>query len=471
MPKLEEPKVVATIHDASNPITVSMAKEFLGWSTDGDDEYSLRDIDGTKIYCLNNMNNRPLYKSNYEKLKQEILRRRWLFNGEPIIIGESGKVLNGQHSLIALVLSSQEITQNPELWEEYWNEEPYIEKLVVSGVSEDDSIVNTMDTCKPRSLADVIFRSEYFSSTKPGERKKISKTADFAVRTMWQRTGASLDAFSVKRTHAESLNFIERHMKIIDSIKFIHDLECGNEKHVTKLISLGNASALLYLMAAGSSDQSYYSAIDTRSEDNIKFDLWENAEEFWEKLISDDSFEVVRKAIGKLVLDGDSTAASTAAIIIKSWELFVEGTSITPGKLKLKYVTNDHGANILGETPTLGGIDLGIPDELPDGDEETTSSEIETRKAEVKKKTKKSTEDKKPVSKVKKRKAQGGGDLDVGDTCWVIEEDEESNWPGKITEIYGAGDAKIAKVKVSNGYAGAGNEYETAYDKIQRDKP
>lgn len=469
MPKLEEALVTVTVHDSSNPITVEMAKKLLGWTTEGEGDCCVRDVDGTKIYCTNNLNNRPIYKSNYEKLKQEILRRRWSLNGEPVIIGEEGKLLNGQHSLIALVLSSQEVTQHPELWEDYWDEEPYIEKVVVEGISEDDSVVNTMDTCKPRSLADVIFRSEYFSEVKSSEKKKVSKTADFTVRTLWQRTGASLDAFAVKRTHAESLNFIERHSRILSAIRFIHELEDGNEKNVSSLISLGNASALLYLMGSSSSGREYYAALDTRNEDNMSFDLWDSAEEFWKKLVNDDSLEVVRKAIGQLVLDGDNTAASTAAIVIKAWELFLQDKSITPSKLKLKYVENDHGAKILGETPVIGGIDLGIPDELPD--EEDSSEVIETRKKQVKRKAKKATEDKKPTKTKRRRKGQGGGSLDVGDKCWVLGDDEESHWHGTITDMYGVGDARTVRVKVANGFAGAGNEYEAPYSGVQAEKP
>lgn len=470
MPKVTEPTIEVTVHDIDNPITVELAKELLGWEGAEKGKALLRDLEGNQITCKNNLDNRPLYKSNYDKLKQEILRGFWRLNGEPIIIGETGKVLNGQHSLIALVLSSQEVAQNPELWEDVWDgEEPYIQKVIVHGVSEDDEVVNTMDTCKPRSLSDVIYRSEFFQDLSGPDRKKSSKTAEFAVRLLWDRTGAKLEAYCSSRTHSEFLNLIERHGKVLEAVRLVQDREEGTKSKLSRFLSLGRISGLLYLMASSTSSSEYFQSSESRTEDNLNFDLWDEAVQFWEGLIDSPDFDPVRKSLSKLIVDGDSTANSKQAVIIKAWECFIADKKITATKLKLKYEDNDNGVPILCETPTVGGIDLGAPTELP-GESDTTDDEeeeIEERKEKVKKASvKKKTDEDKPI---KPRRSKKG--YDVGDTVWAICEEEDSHWKGEITDIYGAGSSKVVKLKVANGFSGAGNEYEHPYTKIQTEKP
>jgi|TARA_R110000824_G_scaffold89320_8_gene219090 hypothetical protein len=472
MPKVTEPTIEVTAHDSFNPITVSLAKKLLGWEVVEKGQGLFRDLEGNQIQCSNNLDNRPLYRSNYEKLKQEILRGYWRLNGEPIIIGEGGKVLNGQHSLIALVLSSQEVTANPELWEDVWEEEPHLEKVIVYGISEDDDVVNTMDTCKPRSLADVIYRSGYFKTLSVGDRKKASKTADFAIRLLWDRTGGGIgDSYGVKRTHSESLDMIDRHNRLLECVSVIQGMEGGTEAKLSRFLPLGSISGLFYLMATSTSSSSeYYEEGATRSEDTLNFDLWEEALKFWEGMISDPSLEAVRKALSKLIVDGDSTAKAKVAILVKGWECFVEGKKITAAKLKLRYEEDKHGTPRLAETPTVGGIDLGTPTELPEEVDAEEEEEMEQRKEEIKKESvkRKATEER----PVKTRKRNGKvREFDVGDTVWALGEEEDSHWQGEVTEVYGAGETKTAKLKVCNGFAGSGNIYEHPYNKIQVEKP
>src|SRR4051812_41844594 len=96
-------------------ITVEQAKILLGWTEDaaeaaewGAREPLFKDRFGKEIYCYNNIINRPIYWSTVEKLVQDHLLRQWEFNGEPIIIGKTGLILNGQHSLIALIMAEQD---------------------------------------------------------------------------------------------------------------------------------------------------------------------------------------------------------------------------------------------------------------------------------------------------------------------------------------------------------------------------
>src|SRR5690349_10718167 len=86
---------------ADKAITMEIAKKLLGWQEQDKDveEYHFTDLYGKKIVCHNNITNRPLYMSIVAILMQEILRKRWVLNGEPIIIGGTGFILNGQHQL------------------------------------------------------------------------------------------------------------------------------------------------------------------------------------------------------------------------------------------------------------------------------------------------------------------------------------------------------------------------------------
>jgi hypothetical protein len=200
-------------------ITVEYAKKLLGWTVEDDKEkfnanYLLKDFSGKKVRCSNNVTNRPLYMAVVKVLIQEILRKRWRLNGESLIIGSTGLILNGQHTLIALILAGQQWEKDPEACDQ-WTTEPTIDKAIVFGIDESDMTVNTMDTCKPRSLADVIYRSEFFSGIKAGDRQACARIADYAVRILWHRTGAGLDAFAPRRTHAESLDFIARHPRLL----------------------------------------------------------------------------------------------------------------------------------------------------------------------------------------------------------------------------------------------------------------
>jgi hypothetical protein len=80
--------------DAS-ALTASQAKGYLGWQEETDKnkfgaDYvrELANLYPRKVRCINNVTNRPLTRSVLLTLKQEILRGKWQFNGESIIIGD-----------------------------------------------------------------------------------------------------------------------------------------------------------------------------------------------------------------------------------------------------------------------------------------------------------------------------------------------------------------------------------------------
>src|SRR5690606_38664055 len=93
--------------EGANAITDDRAKDLLGWEiepkgSDWGDRYLFKDRYGNKVRCHNNIRNRDIDKIKVSELVQEILRGHWVMNCESLIIGVTGIVLNGQHTLIAL---------------------------------------------------------------------------------------------------------------------------------------------------------------------------------------------------------------------------------------------------------------------------------------------------------------------------------------------------------------------------------
>lgn len=359
--------------------------------------YLLTDLEGRKVRCWNNTNNRPLYRAVVEVLKQEHLMRRWRFNGEPIIVGKTGLVLNGQHQLIALILAEQERT-GPDggRWNRYWKTPVTMEKMVVRGIEEDDGTVNTMDTCKSRSLADVVFRSEYFANLGMADRRAASRMSDYAIRFLWHRTGADRTEKAVRRTHSESLDFLARHGHLLRAVQAIIEMNRVEKDDdgkplpapIGKYLNPGYAAGLLYLMACSGSDGEQYRKSTTPSERKLDWSRWDKAVEFWDLLgAGATDFRELRYALGGMANEdgtpGTGTFAEKVAVLCKAWNHFVEGTVLSAGNLELETHEDEDGIRHIVDTGDLnvGGIDLGdvYRQEEP---EPPSEDELELRKEE-----------------------------------------------------------------------------------------
>lgn len=380
-------------HTGEHALTVEQSKELLGWEEETDkvkfgSDYLLTDRHGKKVRCSNNVKNRPLYLSSVNTYVQEHLMRRWKYNAEPIIIGKTGLVLNGQHQLISHVLAEQERVggfkgSKESHWASYWEAPITMEKLVAYGIEETDDVVNTMDTCKPRSLADVLYRSEHFARMSNEKRKVAARICDYAIRTLWARTGASKDPFAPRRTHAESLDFIARHGRLLKCVKHImeedqrkkvseteegeteNSFPSGKKGNISSFIGPGYAAALMYMMACSKCDGDDYRLADVPSEKKLSWEMWETACAFWIDVgKSDPKVQRIRDAIASKTdpNTGEATASlgERIAIFIKGWLVYSAGNEITDEDLELQYSNpDDDGAVILIDPANLGGIDLG----------------------------------------------------------------------------------------------------------------
>jgi len=427
----------------------AQAKKLLGWQEleEGDVSiFLLKDIDGNRIRCCNNINNRPLDFKWCLKIAQEILRGRWMFNFENIIIGETGLILSGQHRLIALVLACQTYRNDPDAYPE-WKADPTIRTSIGFGAPEDDRTVNTLDTAKPRSLSDVIYRCQYFAKLPPAERKNVSKMMQSCVQFVWDRTGVK-DAYSIERTHAESIDFIELHKTMLKCVNHI-SLE-NEDKSISALIPCGTASGMMYLMATSASDPQEYKDLDHPSEKVLDLSMLEKAEEFWTEFSGGKAFDCVRKALRDLNEIEDLTGGVMLlkkALVIKAWNVYTSKKKVTAASIKLKIVTDDEGYKKLDEFPNCGGIDFdGLRDDTPDDEEDSEEPTEEEAAAELEE------EVKAPPKRKSRAKKAKPADVSVGDAVTV--KDDDANWEGVVTQL------DPLKVEPNEGFAGAGKSFE-----------
>jgi hypothetical protein len=458
----------ATMCIGEKAITAAMARKILGWEEEeGKDKFGSNHVPevtgayGRKVRLLRNTINRPIYRGVLNTLKQEILCR-WQFNGEPIIIGEYGSLLDGQHSLIALILAVKEWREHQDKWKDHWHEEPRIDKLIVTGVSEDDKVVNTINTCKSRSFMDVVYRdSRFFSDLKHRDRRAVSRITDHAVRMLWSRTGACLDPFAPRRTHSESVDFIERHPRLLEAIKHVYQ-EDGSQKVLSAYLTPGYLSALLYLMGTSASDVDAYRAGDPPSEKQLDLSKWNDACDFIVLLAAGGKqLTPLRQAIRNLMdSEEGASVAERCALIINTWQ------------------HHANGQEVMIQPPSVGGIDRGDSDGANgQGGATPTPTEIQERAAEVKATTRREPgERKRPVKKTpptttqaKKRPATSKSAKRpniLGGLMWVTNPIGD-NWRGKLLRVEG----ENAILQVCQGFQGAGNEVRAPVDRLSRKQP
>jgi hypothetical protein len=433
--KVIYPKVITEVMQGETAITLEDAKELLGWEEVEGTEYNKEIYAATKqkVAFCNNVTNRPIYANVAYTLRQDILRGRWQLNGEPIIVGRTGLVLNGQHTLLALILANIAWEKDKEEWREHWPTPPTIDKVITSGVAEDDSVVNTMDTCKPRSLADVIYRSPFFTKLTGGERRIVSRLTEYAIRFLWLRTGAKSDAFAPLLTHAEALACLAAHPKLLEAVSHVHE-ENGKEGKLKAYTSPGYLAGMLYLMGSASSDPQAYRSAAKPDEANLDWSQWNKACDYVVLLASGGKeTSGIRKAMAAAMEQGGLSGTERWAILAKGWLAYQSDKPITPTTLGLEYLDDGEGHRKLMEIPSVGGIDLGDPSTVDEEQVAAVDPEPEKIKAKAKaikeKNLKRLERGQEPV-KEKKLVRLGppkkvGANWSKDDVAWVHDEDED----------------------------------------------
>ena len=363
------------------------------------DDVLLTDFHGRKVACWNNARNRDFDERHCKEMAQSMLEMGWYFNGESLIVGETGMTISLQHRGCALMLAEELRTmdQYAEHWKaQGWKEPVTIEALLVTGVKEDQDTISTLDNVKPRTEADIISTSDLFAKLPKGERSECSKMLATAIDLVWRRTKADEDGWmpgdghTVQyQTNAAAMKFLKHHERLKEAA--VHLYQENQDRLITKQrLSAGKCAGLMYLMACCQSDIDEYRNTDPRNEKVLKFDDWTKAEEFFSLIGSNPEFEAVRVALKALSSEDTGvggTDAEKQSILVKGWESHREGGAITAKDLQLDYqedsegnITKDGKQYFLIDPPTLGGIDQGIKVRAPK-ERAPTKEEIKRRAA------------------------------------------------------------------------------------------
>ena len=132
-----------------------------------------------KIIDENNIDNRKIRQQVVEKYARDMKAGGWLFNGNSIVFDADGKLIDGQHRLLACSKSGINLRA-----------------VVVRGVSDDSKY--SIDTGAKRNFADVL---HYLGYT---DRNQLAAV----VRFCWSyETGNILSG--IPPTHQELLSFLE----------------------------------------------------------------------------------------------------------------------------------------------------------------------------------------------------------------------------------------------------------------------
>lgn len=362
------PVVEANICNDGIPLTAEDAQSLLGWMVELDgqtfpsEKIQFKDIHGKNVCCtMTERFQRRYYPGLARQLMFSILKGDWELNGDTVVIGKSGYVLDGKHRLIALALAAQEWNRNPERYP-FWKEEPYIETIVVYGLPEAPRVVNTIGTGKSRSISDSLYATQIFGEgVSRKDAAQMAKMLEHAIRFLWDRTGERQDAYLPRIDHSDALDFVGRHPTMMECVRTVYLENGGTDRRLSRYLSLGYLSGLMYLMACSGNDGKVYLESPERNEgvlgDLKRMDL---ADQFIALLGGGDKIlkpyrDLLAAAESQL---GGATLEVKLGFLIKAWNHWANGKPVTSKNLCLN-VEEKEGKIILAECPTVGGIDQG----------------------------------------------------------------------------------------------------------------
>jgi len=159
---------------------------------------------------LRNTNNRPINKTNVNKITKAMLNGEWKFDGTPIIFDWNAVLSNGAHRLTSVVKSGKTITFK-------------------IGTGYDPAIFATMDTGKSRTGSDVL------AVAGVDNYKLYTSTANFLYKLLRGSIGevGGNTGGSTLMSHPELLKFIDEKPRIKESIHFFLD---NKKKQSTKIL-------------------------------------------------------------------------------------------------------------------------------------------------------------------------------------------------------------------------------------------
>ncbi len=149
--------------------------------------------DVARAYLKCNVKNRKINDSHLDFLASEIIEGRWVKNGATIVFSETGKLLDGQHRLMATIRANIPI-----------------ETLVARGV--DESAFSNIDVNKVRSASDVFY---IYGEKNPG---LMAATIRFLFK--WS-SGNKIKNYSRKPSPERLHKYLLENPDVRDSVKFV----------------------------------------------------------------------------------------------------------------------------------------------------------------------------------------------------------------------------------------------------------
>lgn len=143
-----------------------------------------------------NAGNRPLKPSQVSRLTAAIREGKWKLTGDAIRFSRTGKMIDGQHRLQAIVAA-----------------ELPVQCVVMQGLNDD--IFDVIDSGSPRSRADAVFVKHQLPVAKS---RLLSSTATLAYQYANGNT-----SFRASPPSGDVLQFIDANPSILDAVSYVYD--------------------------------------------------------------------------------------------------------------------------------------------------------------------------------------------------------------------------------------------------------
>jgi len=253
--------------------------------------------------------NRRLDDAKVQGIARDIKEGRWNFDGNPIRFDLNGNVIDGQHRLWAIMASGQDVYAG-----------------VMHGLAQ--STKDTIDTGKPRSVADVLHFNGHKNTSLLATVARMSIGAAAHDNDMWAWSKAASDK---RLSTGELLEEVTINARIEAAVN-----EMWPFKSVRKMIGPGTAVFLFYLLAGRTKQpieklRMFFAAVDSGSD-----------------LEKDSPVLALRNALlmdGVTMLKnfgGTRASAYKIAITIKAWNAFVKNAPIKSLRFKINTESFPH---------------------------------------------------------------------------------------------------------------------------------
>lgn len=227
------------------------------------------------LLALQQKNRRPS-NSRIEKYARAVRDGRWQITGEAIILDERGRPLNGQHRLLAIVMSGVSAPA-----------------VIISGVLEEAFV--SMDQGKLRGFADVLSIEGHDSCSSAASAMRWAYVYfNHGFDSLWTGNGPDND---------QLYEFAESHPKIGKSVEFV-------KANVLNKMPIGIFAFCHYICARKHAAEANTFFESILSATNIK----PGSPEF-----------LVNRLIGSMTTRTKAEMVHLAAIVIKAWNASVRG--------------------------------------------------------------------------------------------------------------------------------------------------